>query len=114
MASLPIADWLTALAQIETALGSAVADLDRYQAEWTGVLAEPRAAANPAAGDDRTARLEDRLRGWDARLTAAEELAASVERQLDEPAAAVARWQQMFAGWRELIQQGATPQPAAS
>jgi hypothetical protein len=114
MPSLPIADWLSELSRIETAIGAAVSDLDRYQSEGAAALADPRPAADPAAGNDRNARLEDRLRGWDARLTAAVELAASVERQLDEPAAAVVRWQQMFAGWRDLIKQGATPQPAAS
>src|SRR4051812_13824330 len=103
MASLPIADWQAALNAMETTLAAAVTDLDRYETAWPAVLAEPM----PVTGtpDDRTARLEERLRGWDARLTAAAELAASVERQLDEPSAAVARWQRMFAGWRELIEQ---------
>ena len=109
MASLPIADWLAALSEMETAIGTAVADLDRYQGEWGGVLADPPPAAEPP--DDCTAQLEERLRGWDARLTAAAELAASVEKQLDEPSAAVARWQRLFAGWRDLIQRGVDAAP---
>jgi hypothetical protein len=90
---------------METALGATVAALDRYEQAWPAVLAEPVTAGDlPAV--DRRARVEDRLRGWDARLTAAAELSASVERQLDEPSAAVGRWQRMFDTWRELIQHG--------
>lgn len=112
MTALPIADWLAALAGMETALGAAVDALDRYQAGWAGVLAESPPGAGAAA--DRAAQAEDRLRGWDDRLAAAADQAAAVERQLDEPSAAVARWQRLFAGWRDLVQRGVDPTPPAA
>ena len=50
--------------------------------------------------------LERRLDQWDTKLTAAVELAASVEQQLGEREAAVARWHEVFVRWKELLQQG--------
>jgi hypothetical protein len=58
--------------------------------------------------------LERRLSQWDARLTAATELAAEVERQLDDREATVARWRQVFDRWRNLIEQGLNPSVGCS
>jgi hypothetical protein len=103
MTPLPIADWQAALAEMDSALDATLAALDRYQERWTEALAG-RAAGRPE--DTRLARLEERLHEWDARLTAAAELAASVERQLGEGEAAVGRWREWFTTWRDGIQRG--------
>ncbi|HJZ53650.1 MAG TPA: hypothetical protein VKE74_01755 [Gemmataceae bacterium] len=107
--TLPIADWQSSLAEMETALDATLAALDRYQREWARLLTEPPPAT--AEADERLARLEGRLREWDARLAAAAELAASVERELNDRETAVVRWQELFGAWQGLIEQ--TPKPAA-
>jgi hypothetical protein len=99
--ALPIADWQAALAGMETSLASALAALDRYQDEWGRVL-----AGSPPAADLGPA--EVRLGEWDARLRAAAELAASVDRQLNEREAAVARWRAVVSDWQRVIQRGVT------
>ena len=48
--------------------------------------------------------LERRLDQWDARLHAASELAASVEKQLEERETALGRWHDLFVRWHDLIQ----------
>lgn len=104
MTPLPIADWQASLEVMEAALGAALAALDHYQEGWAAVLAEqPPAAGEPTA----RAGLEGRLQEWDARLAAAAELAATVERELNDREAAVWRWQELFTGWRDRIQQRA-------
>jgi hypothetical protein len=100
--ALPIADWQASLDEMETTLEATLEALDRYRQAWERVLAEPTPAAPT---DDRLARLEGRLQEWDARLAAAAELAASVERDLTDREATVARWREMFNGWRGLIEQ---------
>src|SRR5262245_57940351 len=103
--ALPTAEWLAALDEMEAALAG---KLDGYQAKWeggeTGV-----ADAGPTGALGLAARLDGRLQEWDARLAAAGELAASVERQLDEREATVGRWRELFTGWRELLQRGVDP-----
>src|SRR5258708_39064902 len=96
MTQLPITDWQTSLEQMETALGATLDALDRYQAGWESLLAE-QAAAAPSPTTDH---LEFRLREWDARLVAAAELAASVERELRDREAAVGKWHESVTGWR--------------
>src|SRR5262249_60520912 len=76
----PRADGQSALAEMETALDATLAALDRYQREWARLLTEPPPAT--AEADERLARLEGRLREWDARLAAAAELAGSVGGEL--------------------------------
>lgn len=100
---LPIADWTASLAEMETALAATLAALDNYQTTHAAVLAGglPTNGREPAA---LLGQMEGRLREWDARLNAAAELAASVERQLTDRAGAVGRWQETFTGWREVIQ----------
>jgi hypothetical protein len=100
---LPIADWTAALDRMTQSLDHAIADLTRYQAEWAPVVETPAVATHP---EMLLAWLERRLTQWDARLAASAELAANVERQLDEREAAVGRWHEVFVKWRELIQQG--------
>jgi hypothetical protein len=109
MTRLPIAEWLAALAEMETGLTATVAALDRYQAEWGPVLADGPAEPERAAGESLPGRLEERLREWDARLGAAAELATSAERELDDREAAVGRWRGLVAGWSEVIQRGTGP-----
>jgi hypothetical protein len=98
MTALPIADWQASLDEMESALGSALAALDRYQAGWERVLTE---AAVPGPAADR---LELSLREWDARLMAAAELADSVECELNNRQAAVGRWHESVKQWRSGVE----------
>lgn len=109
MTRLPIAEWLAALAEMETGLSAAVAALDRYQTEWAAVFADDPPRAAVPAGDLLLGRMEVRLREWDARLTAAADLATSAERELADREAAVSRWQELVSGWSEVIQRGSGP-----
>lgn len=108
MTRLPIADWLAALAEIESGLAAAVSALDRYQTDRAEAFADVPAQPE-ATGESLLGRLEERLREWDARLSAAAELAASAERELADREAAVGRWQGLVTGWSEVIQRGSGP-----
>ncbi len=110
MAALPIAQWQTALDQMETALGAATRVLARAEERWELAVAPSAGEGEPPAALDR---LESRLVEWTARLRAAEELAASVETELAERAATVERWRTGFAQWQELIQRGASTSPVS-
>ena len=81
-------------------------ELDRYQCVWAPVTDAPASVSPP---DLLLAWLERRLSQWDASLTAAGELAASVGKQLADREAAVGRWQEVFVRWQELIQQALDP-----
>ena len=107
--TLPIADWQAALDGMDAALARTVAALDRYQAAWTAVLADPPRALLPVGDADLA---EGRLRAWDERLGAAAELAVSVSKQLDEREAAVGRWRELFADWHGVIQNQPLPNPS--
>jgi hypothetical protein len=102
MPSQPTAAWTAALDRMTASLGRTVAELDRYQTEWAPVTESPAVVTQPEL---LLAWLERRLDQWDARLTAAAELAASVEKQLEEREAAVGCWHAVFVRWKELIQQ---------
>jgi hypothetical protein len=107
MAALPISDWQATLANMDAALAEMLATLDLYQSGWDAVLAEQASSRAGGAAEARLPdRLEDRLRDWNARLSAATELAASVERELNDRETVIGRWQELFAGWREVIQRG--------
>lgn len=101
--TLPTADWTAALDRMNAGIDRTLAELLRHQAEWAPVVDSPATATTP---DLLLAWLERRLVQWDARLTAATELAAAVEGQLDEGEAAVGRWNEVFVRWRELIERG--------
>jgi hypothetical protein len=109
MTRLPIADWLAALAEMESGLAAILNALDRYQTSWAGLLADAAPHPEPAAGELLLGQLELRLREWDARLAAAAELAVSAGRELDDREAAVGRWQGLVTGWAKVIQRGSGP-----
>jgi hypothetical protein len=96
--TLPTADWLAALADMDAAVAAALAGLDAYEARWPDPPAGPW-EATPLA------QLEAKLAGWDERLVAAGRLAEGLEQGFAEQAAAVERWAGAFTGWRERIQQ---------
>ncbi|MCE9562997.1 MAG: hypothetical protein K8U57_13220 [Planctomycetes bacterium] len=104
--SLPTAEWTAALDRMNDAITRSLADLERHRTEWAPVTDTPAEVTQPGM---LLAWLERRLGQWDARLTASAELAATVEKQLDEREAAVGRWQEMFGKWRDLIEQGVKP-----
>ena len=106
MPPLPTADWLAALDRMTAGLDRTLADLDRYRTEWAPVTDMPATTSPPEL---LLAWLERRLTQWDARLTAAAELAADVEKQLDDREATVGRWRGVFLRWRELLEQGVNP-----
>jgi hypothetical protein len=92
-------------------LNRTLAELDRHQAEWAPVTEVPATASTP---DLLLAWLERRLGQWDARLTAAAELAASVEQELAERSVAAERWHEVFVRWQNLInKEGTVPSTSA-
>ncbi len=102
MASLPITQWQAALARMEAALASAAKSLDRAEERWEMAVAPSAGEGEPPPVLDR---LDLRLQEWESRLRAAEELTATVEKELSERAAAVERWRDLFAKWEELLKQ---------
>jgi hypothetical protein len=108
MPPLPIADWQAALAEMEAALAATLAALDRTSPGDEVPAPGPPAPDGP---DELVGRLERRLRDWDARLGAAAEMAVSVERELADREAAIARWQELFTRWHQVIQRGVEPGP---
>lgn len=102
MPSLPIAQWQATLDRMESALAVAVKGLNRAEERWEMAVA-------PSAGEGETPpaldRLDARLADWDARLISAEEITTTVEKELTDRAAAVARWRALFAQWEELLKQ---------
>jgi phage shock protein A len=107
MSSLPIAHWQAALDQMGAALAVATRTLDRAEERWDRAFA-------PSAGEGELPpaldRIEARLREWDARLSAADELTGSVETELAERVASVESWRALFARWEELLQHKSPPQ----
>lgn len=104
MSPLPVAEWTAALSVMHDGVAAVLAEFDRTAPARDIVLTDPAPADGLATPLER---LEARLRDWDARLTAATELAAEVEREIAEREEAVARWRQTFERWREVIQQPA-------
>lgn len=104
MPSLPLAQWQTALDRMEVALAGATRTLDRAEERLELALAPSAGEGEPPA---QLARLDARLQEWEARVQAADGLSKSVERELDDRAAAVERWRALFAKWEELLQQSA-------
>ena len=101
MPTIPTTEWTVALEKMSAALNLALADLDRHWHEWSSITELPAAAAAPM---DQLALMEQRLALWDNKLGSASDLAASVEKQLDERESAMERWHELFVRWRELIQ----------
>lgn len=101
MSTLPTAEWTAALNQMSTALEQSLTNLDRYRNEWHAVTDNPVKAAPP---EELLTGLERKLILWDDRLNAAAELAASVEKQLEDRESAMERWHEVFVRWQELIQ----------
>ena len=97
--TLPTADWLTALAEMDAAVAAALAGLGEFEARWPDTPAPVSASAAEL--------IEARLSGWDAPLVAAGRLAEGLEREFAEGAAAVERWDESFTAWRNRIQQPA-------
>lgn len=98
--TLPTADWLAALAEMDAAVTTALAGLDAFEARWPD-------AAVPVRAESPLDQLEARLSGWDERLVAAGRLAEGLEREFAEGAAAGGRWGEAFTAWRGRIQQPA-------
>jgi len=88
------------------AIDRTLTDLDQYQAEWAPLTEMPAVATPPEL---LLTWLERRLTQWDTQLTAAADLASTVEKQLDDRATAVSRWNAVFARWRESLQRMLAP-----
>lgn len=100
--TLPTADWLAALSEMDEAVASALVALDGFEARWPDT---------PVAQCALTADTMDaRLSGWDERLIAASRLAEELERDFAASATALGQWGKAYTGWRERIQQ-TTVQP---
>ena len=85
----------------ESLLGASKA-LDRAEERLELAVAPSAGEGEPPAA---LGRLDARLWEWEARLRAADDLTASVERELAERAASVERWRALFARWEALLQQ---------
>jgi hypothetical protein len=103
MPILPTAEWTATLDRMSAAIATSLADLDRYERDWSA-LDEP--SARTTLPEQVFAWLERRLGAWDAKLTEAAQVAASVESQLDERETALGRWHELFLRWRDLIEKG--------
>jgi hypothetical protein len=98
--TLPTADWLAALAEMDAAVTAALTGLDAFEARWPDAPLSVRS-------ESPLVQLETRLSGWDDRLVAAARLADGLEREFAEGAAAVGQWGEAFTAWRGRIQQPA-------
>jgi hypothetical protein len=94
---------------MSASITQAMGELDRYEAAWASPGEAP---AGPVSCEQLFAWLERRLGAWDARLTEAGELAASVEKQLAERESALSRWHGLLASWRDLVQREGGPPDA--
>lgn len=101
MTPLPLAEWATALDRMDAALASATQAIERRDDRLERAVA-PSAGEGELPGLDR---LDARLAEWVARLHAAEELTASVERELADRASAVGGWRALFVEWEGLLEQ---------
>ena len=105
MSPLPILDWHSSLDEIANALQRALEHLERFEAEWAPVLRDEPVRADRPSSNESSSRLEGSVRDWEGRLTAAAELADSVEQELSDRQIEVERWHQSFSRWHEMIQQ---------
>jgi hypothetical protein len=105
---MPIADWLHSLDEMETTLTATLSELDNYERTWGQSFTGPP-VSDATQAPQHLMRWEVRLEEWDARLSAAADLAASIERELSDRLAAIGRWQELFNDWRGLIEQSAKP-----
>lgn len=99
-------DWVRTLDEVGQAIEGCLSALDRYEAEFTTMLAEHAASQEGAPPFDRD--LPDADDGWRDRLTDAKAGADEVERLLDEQEAVWGRWREALTAWRRLVEQ---PQP---
>jgi hypothetical protein len=104
MSPLPTFDWQSSLDEIAKAVQQALEHLERFETEWAAVLGEKTADRTSLS---ESSRLEKGVRDWEGRLTAAADLAASVEQELNDRQIEVERWHQSFSRWQEMIQQTA-------
>jgi hypothetical protein len=102
MSAFFAADWTSTLERMNAALDRTLTELNEYQRNWAGITETPASITPP---EMLLTWLERRLEQWDGRLTAASELAASVEKELADRETALNHWQEVFHGWKELIQQ---------
>ena len=98
--TLPTADWLAALAEMDAAVAAALAGLDAFDTRWPDFPTVVRGESPPD-------QLESRLSGWDDRLVAAGRMAEELEREFAAGATALAQWGETFSAWRDRIQQPA-------
>ena len=103
MAHPSLTEWQLALSEMEKSLDQGISTLDQYERNWASLLSSPDTTATRTEPESRFLQLDQRLREWDSRLQAAEEVVKTVENQLHEAESAVGRWQAMFSGWQEVI-----------
>ncbi|MDY3553401.1 hypothetical protein R5W24_002502 [Gemmata sp. JC717] len=102
MTPLPLAEWTVALDRMDAALAAATQAIERRDERLERAVA-------PSAGEGELPaldRIDARLADWEPRLRAAEELVASVERELADRATAAGAWRALFADWEQLLKRG--------
>lgn len=95
-------DWTRALDEVGEAVAGYLAALDTYESTYQSMLADAAPADQPVSP-----ALEPD--GWEERLVTARDLAAEVERLLQEQEAVWTRWRDAVSDWRRVIEQPPVP-----
>ncbi len=85
--------WMTTLSDVETAIGSCLAALDKYEERFSGVLGE-HVGSTPT-----TAVPDEPDEHWAGRLGGAVEQADQIDRLLTEQEQLWSHWQVRFTDW---------------
>jgi hypothetical protein len=93
--------WQSALAEVEQAVGSCLAALDRYEKAFGGVLTGEGVTPTRSV----TAVSGEQLAGWEERLSFARQHADAVESLLDEQEAEWSAWLTKYSAWRRSLEQ---------
>jgi hypothetical protein len=86
--------WMTTLSDVETAIGSCLAALDRYEERFSGVLNE-----NGAPVSSAVAVPDEPAEQWGGRLAGTVEQADQMDRLLSEQEQLWSHWQVRFTDW---------------
>lgn len=90
--------WMTTLSDVETAIGSCLAALDRYEERFSGVLGEH---GGPASAVEVPNEPDEH---WAGRLGGAVEQADQIDKLLTEQEQLWSHWQARFSDWARSLE----------
>lgn len=99
MSSPSNSGWMTALSDVETAIGSCLAALDRYEERFSVVLGVHGSPTPPAVSVP-----DEPVEQWTRRLGGAVEQADHIDRLLAEQEQIWSHWQVRFTDWARSIE----------